>query len=732
MEHFQLLRQIMNAAILAEWYKRHLKETLIAKEYINKSKVAGIDDADVSNKEALYEQYLKAYKQGVYNLIKDENQGASHEVLPRKYFAGGVNVDLAMMDEGADAPPGFEEGDYSLRVIAENQVVTPKNPYLLDMIHRLEALRVSRPEISLTIDYLLSNSRRITKGWEDINGNSFYHVRYAQSDALGTPKGGIRYVTAKDLNKDEHFTHIFNEFLLTDPNEQAVKQFIEKWIDEETKALALAMTLKTAGTGLKLGGAKATVFIGNIVKVDGKWAIRDWNWDGRKYLIARLHARRLTKAAAVGISIDSPAPDMRTNPKMLEVYNDEYLRVLTEAGPQSFGPEHVELYRRLKRELIRIQQLEARGVNNLYRDRFPNREQTPFLKVTYDYWNKGKNTKNVPWLGVFTGKSVQSGGAPGRTAATGRGVIKVLKTYYEVNKEDYRSKTISIQAFGNVGRYSALYAAQAGFKVEIISDNGIVLRNANGWSAEALQGIISYLESTRNATLRFAWESGRILREGVDAFLSDESLKGNDKINDSKRLFDLVMYADVDVLIPAFKEDVIEEEQAPLIKAKLIIEAANGPVTPEAKSILLERGIEVIPDTLANAGGVSVSGFEMERAQGRIHSPEEADEILGAAARQVFNESVGRKDQNHTRSFDAVAMSRLRDALSHSSLAMMHNDPTVNGGIDINTSQININQIGQPPILIAPGLLEGNRVLNGLKPVFIELKPITLSVWLDQ
>ena len=181
---------------------------------------------------------------------------------------------------------------------------------------------------------------------------------------------------------------------------------------------------------------------------------------------------------------------------------------------------------------------------------------------------------------VVTGKPLELGGSVGRREATGRGVMIVTREAAKHLGCDIKGATIAIQGFGNVGSVSADLLAQAGATIVGVTDWKGGVYNARGLDIRAL---------LEHATVH----------KTVDGFPGGEPLT-------NEQLFAL----ETDVLIPAALENQITSDNAPDIKARIVIEAANGPVTPAANNILHERGIFVVPDILANSGGVTVSYFE--------------------------------------------------------------------------------------------------------------------------
>ncbi|MCU0341074.1 MAG: Glu/Leu/Phe/Val dehydrogenase [Spirosomaceae bacterium] len=183
--------------------------------------------------------------------------------------------------------------------------------------------------------------------------------------------------------------------------------------------------------------------------------------------------------------------------------------------------------------------------------------------------------------GVVTGKPLVLGGSLGRTEATGRGVtVSALAAMEKMRINPYRA-TAAVQGFGNVGMFAAALLQERGVTVQAISDISGGYYNARGIDIEA--------------AIKYRNENGGIL----------EGFKDADKISNEE-----LLSLPVDVLVPAAKEDVITHENAAAIQAKMIVEGANGPTSASADDIINDKGIMVVPDILANAGGVTVSYFE--------------------------------------------------------------------------------------------------------------------------
>lgn len=210
---------------------------------------------------------------------------------------------------------------------------------------------------------------------------------------------------------------------------------------------------------------------------------------------------------------------------------------------------------------------------------------------------------------VVTGKPIILGGSEGRKEATGRGVVTV--TLAAINKLGLMPNkvTVAVQGFGNVGSVSAQLMYEQGAKVVAISDISGGYYNKNGIDIPAA---INYMKSNRNS---------------LEGYPDTEPISNND-----------LLELDCDVLIPAAKEDQISRHNADKIRAKIISEGANGPVTANADAILEKKGIMVIPDILANAGGVTVSYFEwVQDRQGYFWTEERVNRRLNRMMRNAFD-----------------------------------------------------------------------------------------------
>ncbi len=182
---------------------------------------------------------------------------------------------------------------------------------------------------------------------------------------------------------------------------------------------------------------------------------------------------------------------------------------------------------------------------------------------------------------VVTGKPIVLGGSLGRTEATGRGVMVSAMAAMEKLKINPYKATCAVQGFGNVGSWAARLLNERGLLVQAISDISGAYYNVAGIDIEA------------------AWKYRETNKGSLEGFVGAEKISNDD-----------LLTLPVDLLVPAATEDVITTTNASSIKAKLIVEGANGPTSSKADNVINEKGIMVVPDILANAGGVTVSYFE--------------------------------------------------------------------------------------------------------------------------
>ena len=354
---------------------------------------------------------------------------------------------------------------------------------------------------------------------------------------------------------------------------------------EEVQALATLMTIKCAVAGLPYGGAKGGVL------VDPKKLS-----SGELERLSREYVKKI--AHFIGEDTDVPAPDVNTNPQIMAWMIDEYQKI------------------------------------------------------------KGYQSK-----ATFTGKPVAMGGSLGRNEATGRGGVIVLKALLSELVKDGSTKilsrlnsslmllkqkvsknfvspsfnnqklksnneiTIAVQGFGNVGYYFAKIASEAGFKVVAVSDSKGGIIKPKGDKLEALDIPLVMECKKEKGTLAGCYCAGGVCDTKGGKTITNEEL----------------LELPVDILVPAALENVINEKNMKNIKAKIIIEMANGPVTEEAYEYLSKKGVIIVPDVLANSGGVTVSYLEWaQNKAGYYWSEEEVNSKLEVMMKKAF-ETIWKK-----------------------------------------------------------------------------------------
>ena len=221
--------------------------------------------------------------------------------------------------------------------------------------------------------------------------------------------------------------------------------------------------------------------------------------------------------------------------------------------------------------------------------------------------NKGHSV-----LGVVTGKPLNVGGSLGRLEATARGAMYCIREAIRKQELSFDGLRVVVQGFGNVGSYLAKFMHDQGAKVIAVSDSTSGIHNPDGIDIDL--------------ALAHKQETGAL-----------SGLRGTESVSN-----DDLLLLDCDVLAPCALEQVITSENADKIKARIICEGANGPVTPTADEILDERGILVLPDILANAGGVVVSYFEwVQGLQEFFWKEDEVNARLNDIVTRAFNETWG-------------------------------------------------------------------------------------------
>jgi len=232
----------------------------------------------------------------------------------------------------------------------------------------------------------------------------------------------------------------------------------------------------------------------------------------------------------------------------------------------------------------------------------------------------GTDERNMAWMmdtysvnagfsvpGVVTGKPIVLGGSLGRTSATGDGVAISVREALKIKNIDPHGATVAIQGFGKVGYWAAVALESMGMKVVAVSD-------VNG-------GVTGFSSITE--LHKYAVENGTVV-----------GAPGTEKITNSE-----LLHLPVDVLVPAALADAINESTASGIRAKIVVEGANAPTTPAGDEIMNDKGLLVVPDILANSGGVIVSYFEwVQDKQNYFWSAEEVKENLNSILMRAINE----------------------------------------------------------------------------------------------
>ncbi|MFB6103830.1 MAG: Glu/Leu/Phe/Val dehydrogenase [Halobacteriaceae archaeon] len=202
--------------------------------------------------------------------------------------------------------------------------------------------------------------------------------------------------------------------------------------------------------------------------------------------------------------------------------------------------------------------------------------------------------ENTTEPGVITGKSVGSGGSEGRVEATGRSVMLAAREVFDYLGRDIDGASVAVQGYGNAGSVAAILIDELGADVVAVSDSSGAIHNPDGLDTKAVK---EYKQETGSVTG---------FQGAVEEFSNEELLT-----------------MDVDLLVPAALENAIDEGIARDVSADIIVEAANGPLTPGADDVLADSDVVVVPDILANAGGVTVSYFEWVQNRQRFYWSED-------------------------------------------------------------------------------------------------------------
>jgi glutamate dehydrogenase (NAD(P)+) len=343
----------------------------------------------------------------------------------------------------------------------------------------------------------------------------------------------------------------------------------------------------------------------NLSRGPGKGGVR-YHPDVTLEEVMALSAWMTVKTAAVNLPFGGAKGGIRVDPKLLSNKELERMtrRYTSEIG-LIIGPQ---------------KDIPAPDVNT-------NGQIMAWMMDTYSM-NTGSTA-----TGVVTGKPLHLGGSAGRVKATGRGVFVTGREAARRIGLDLNGARVAVQGFGNVGGSAAELFAQAGGKIVAAQDHTGTIYNANGFD---LADLIPHVHNTG----------------GVAGFKGADVMK-------SEEFWDV----DCEILIPAALEGQINEERARRIKAKLILEGANGPTTSKADDMLFERNILVVPDVICNAGGVTVSYFEWVQDFSSFFWSEDEinvrlDKIMVDALKKIWDTADRHKVTLRTATF-AVACERI-------------------------------------------------------------------------
>ena len=244
-----------------------------------------------------------------------------------------------------------------------------------------------------------------------------------------------------------------------------------------------------------------------------------------------------------------------------------------------------------------------------------------WIKDTYE------TLENTTAPGVITGKALDSGGSEGRVEATGRSTMFTAREAFDYLDKDIEGATVAVQGYGNAGSVAARLIEDLGANVVAVSDSSGAVYHPDGLDTVAVKDYKS--------------ETGSVTGYADAA----EELTNED-----------LLTLDVDLLVPAALENAIDGDLAADVQADVIVEAANGPLTPDADDVLTERDVYVFPDILANAGGVTVSYFEWVQNRQRFYWAEErVNDELETVITSAFDDLVDAFEANDLPNFRTAA-----------------------------------------------------------------------------
>ncbi len=388
------------------------------------------------------------------------------------------------------------------------------------------------------------------------------------------------------LSKDEIIAYRVHHNTARGPAKGGFREHPEVTLDE-VRALAIWMTWKCALAGIPYGGSKGGIIVNPENLLEQKDA-----------LMVREYSRELKNRAMVKPHLDIPAPDVNTNAKKMAWFVDEYLKT---------SMEKEDLSDWVTGDAVSEDKIidDFRSLNN--HPYLP--VETPFLDKCIEILQKHPETI-CQGLAVVTGKPDVKGGSLGRVEATGRGVFIVLRKAAQYKNINLEGATVAIQGFGNVGRPPAKFLHDAGTRIVAITDAKGGIYNPNGLDVDA---VLNYVNTTGAGSIRGFHGAREITNEGLFAL-------------------------DVDILILAALENAIDKN-AYKVKAKIIAEGANGPITPEGDKILARKGVFIVPDIGANLGGVFVSYLEwLQNLRNERWSLEKVNGMLEDNVSMIFDD----------------------------------------------------------------------------------------------
>ena len=392
---------------------------------------------------------------------------------------------------------------------------------------------------------------------------------------------------------------------------------------DEMRALATLMSLKTAAVGLPMGGAK-----GGVAVDPQELTIDELEELSRKY-VDHLHL-------FIGPEKDIPAPDVNTDSQIMDWMVNEYARQIEETSDSQAGA---------------VQGVAENSKGDVHASTLTAARKTQRSDVPASSGGAaGSASRQAAAMRVaraaFTGKSLANGGSLGREAATGRGGVIALQKLLMLqgltlqHKQD-QALSYALQGFGNVGSNFATsaQALKPNWKLVAVSDSEAAVYSRAGLDSEKLQ--------------KFKTEDGRFknYNQQMTKIITNEEM----------------LSLDTDVLVLAGLENAVTSENMRSIKAKYIVEMANGPITEEAYEYLIKNGKVILPDVIANAGGVIVSYLEwLQNRQGEQWTEDrvnqQLEKLIVKATDDMFDFAQKRKINLKEAAF-ALAIKRLEDRI---------------------------------------------------------------------